>query len=424
MSLVDLDKQFVWHPFTQMKGAVITPIIQGEGVYLMDDKGNKYIDAVSSWWVKIHGHSHPYIAAKLMQQFNELDHVIFAGITHPKAVELAVRLVEKLPKNIEKVFYSDNGSTANEIALKLALQYWHNRGIEKRTLIAFEGAYHGDTFGGMSVSARSMFSEPFNHHLFNTEFIPTPTDSNIDIVESKLRSILAKKDVAAFIYEPLVQGVRGMAMHKKQHLSRLLLLAKEFDVLCIADEVMTGFGRTGTLFASDQVEIKPDIVTLSKALTAGVMPLAVTACSNAIYDAFYSDEKHKAFLHGHSFTGNALACAVACANLDLLESDEVSKNLSDLIQWQTDFRGLIQSHKGIKEARQQGAILALELNSSQQSGYTNELGAKAYAFFLERGVIMRPLGNVLIIMPPYCISKEELQCIYTHVLAFLEELFP
>ncbi|MBT4775494.1 MAG: adenosylmethionine--8-amino-7-oxononanoate transaminase [Crocinitomicaceae bacterium] len=424
MGLVDLDKQFVWHPFTQMKGALITPIVKGEGVYLIDEKGNKFIDAVSSWWVKIHGHSHPYIAEKLMQQYNELDHVIFAGITHPKAVELAVRLVDKLPSNIDKVFYSDNGSTANEIALKLALQYWHNQGVTKTTLVAFEGAYHGDTFGGMSVSARSMFSEPFNHHLFKTEFIPTPTNSNIESVEEKLRAILIKNDVAAFIYEPLVQGVRGMAMHNKLHLSRLLALAKEFGVLCIADEVMTGFGRTGTLFASDQVEVKPDIVTLSKALTAGVMPLAVTACSNAIYEAFYSDDKEKAFLHGHSFTGNALACAVACANLDLLESEEVSKNLSDLICWQTEFRELISSHKGIKAARQQGAILALELNSSQQSGYTNELGAKAYAYFLDRGIIMRPLGNVLIIMPPYCITKEELQCIYTNVDSFLEELFP
>lgn len=423
MSLIDLDKEHVWHPFTQMKGAVITPIIRGDGVYLFDENGNKYIDAVSSWWVKIHGHSHPYIGRKLVEQFEQLDHVIFAGITHPKAVELAVRLAEKLPEKIKKVFYSDNGSTANEIALKLALQYWHNKGIAKTTLIAFEGAYHGDTFGGMSVSARSMFSDPFKHHLFNTKFIPTPTDSNIDALLANLKAVLVNNDVAAFIYEPLVQGVRGMAMHKNSHLSRILKLMKDFDVICIADEVMTGFGRTGTLFASDQVEVKPDIVTLSKALTAGVMPLAVTACTNSIYEAFYSDEKQKAFLHGHSFTGNALACAVACANLDLLESDEVSKNLSDLIKWQSEFKILIQGHIGIQEARQQGAILALELKSSQKSGYTNELGVKAYTYFLERGIIMRPLGNVLIIMPPYCINWEELQTIYQYVHSFLDELF-
>jgi adenosylmethionine-8-amino-7-oxononanoate aminotransferase len=422
VSLVDLDKEKVWHPFTQMKGAHITPIVKGEGAFLIDEDGNKYIDAVSSWWVKIHGHSNPYIGTKIAEQFAELDHVIFAGFTHPKAVEVAERLSKILPDEMNKIFFSDNGSTANEIALKMALQYWHNQGIDKRRVIAFEGAYHGDTFGGMSVSARTSFSDPFSHHLFETEYIPTPTNENISQVLELMKSLVKSNDIAAFIYEPLVQGVRGMVMYDGELLSEILKIAKEHDVLCIADEVMTGFGRTGSMFASDQVDVKPDIVTLSKALTGGVMALGVTMCNDFIYDAFYSDDKSKAFLHGHSFTGNALACAAVCANLDLLESEKVKKELADLINLQTEFRISIQEHDSVSEARQQGAILAIEIITSEDSGYHNDLGPKAYRYFLDRGVVMRPLGNVLIIMPPYCINKKDLIYVYTQIRSFLNEL--
>jgi len=422
VSLSSLDKEKVWHPFTQMKGAHITPIVKGEGVFLYDEDGKKYIDAVSSWWVKIHGHSNPYIGSKLAEQFAELDHVIFAGFTHPKAVEVADRLSKILPDEMNKIFFSDNGSTANEIALKMALQFWHNQGIDKRKVIAFEGAYHGDTFGGMSVSARTTFSDPFSHHLFETQYIPTPTKENIGEVLNLMTDLVKDNDVAAFIYEPLVQGVRGMVMYEADYLGEILKIAKDYDVLCIADEVMTGFGRTGTMFASDQVEVKPDIVTLSKALTAGVMALGVTMCNDSIYDAFYSDDKSKAFLHGHSFTGNPMACAAVCANLDLLESEKVKSELSGLIDLQTEFRKSIQDHDAVAEARQQGAILAIELITSEGSGYYNDLGPKAYQYFLERGVVMRPLGNVLIIMPPYCINEKDLSYVYTQVRSFLNEL--
>ena len=405
-----------------MKGAHITPIVKGEGVFLIDENGRKYIDAVSSWWVKIHGHSHPYIGQKLEQQFSELDHIIFAGLTHPKAVELAKRLVDNMPPEINKVFYSDNGSTANEIALKMALQFWHNQGVAKTKLVAFEGAYHGDTFGGMSVSARSTFSLPFSHHLFDTLYIPVPTEENIAVVLREFEAILSGGQVAAFIYEPLVQGVRGMVMHEADHLSQLLKLAKKYQALCIADEVMTGFGRTGTLFASDQIEMKPDIITLSKALTAGVMPLAVTACTDSMYNGFYSDERSKAFLHGHSFTGNALACAVACANLDLLESAEVQEDLTRLAGLQKEFRAEISGHPKVIEARQLGAILAIELSTTENSGYYSDLGIKAYVYFLECGIIMRPLGNVLIVMPPYCIKEEDMAYVYEQIRSFIGEL--
>jgi len=351
-----------------------------------------------------------------------LDHVIFAGFTHPKAVEVADRLSKILPDEMNKIFFSDNGSTANEIALKMALQFWHNQGIDKRKVIAFEGAYHGDTFGGMSVSARTTFSDPFSHHLFETQYIPTPTKENIGEVLNLITDLVNDNDVAAFIYEPLVQGVRGMVMYEADYLGEILKIAKDHDVLCIADEVMTGFGRTGTMFASDQVEVKPDIVTLSKALTAGVMALGVTMCNDSIYDAFYSDDKSKAFLHGHSFTGNPMACAAVCANLDLLESEKVKSELSGLIDLQTEFRISIQDHVAVAEARQQGAILAIELITSEGSGYYNDLGPKAYQYFLERGVVMRPLGNVLIIMPPYCINEKDLSYVYTQVRSFLNEL--
>ncbi len=422
MHWVDLDKELVWHPFTQMKGAHITPIVRGEGIHLIAENGEKYIDAVSSWWVKIHGHSHPYIGAKLKEQFDELDHVIFAGFTHPKAVEAADRLVGYLPGGINKIFYSDNGSTANEIALKMALQYWHNQGVEKTKVIAFEGSYHGDTFGGMSVSARSTFSEPFSHHLFQAYFVPTPTSENIEQVLEQFREIAAQGDVAAFIYEPLVQGVRGMVMHSPELLDRILALAKEFNIVCIADEVMTGFGRTGTMFASDQVSTKPDIVTLSKALTAGVMAMGVTACSQEIYNGFYSDDRSKAFLHGHSFTGNPLACAAICANIDLLEKAEVQQGLNDLIANQAAFEKEVANHPAVCEARRTGAILALELRVNENSGYYSDLGPKAYKYFLNRGVVMRPLGNVLIVMPPYCINEKDLTYIYQQIRSFLNEL--
>ena len=422
MSLASLDKQYIWHPFTQMKGAKITPIVRGEGVFLIDEEGKKYIDAVSSWWVKIHGHSNPYIGEVLQRQFNELDHIIFAGLTHPKAVELANRLTSKLPQEINKVFYSDNGSTANEIALKMALQFWHNQGMEKNRLIAFEGSYHGDTFGGMSVSARSTFSKPFSEQLFETDYIPVPSVENLNSVCESFENIVAGGQVAAFIYEPLVQGVRGMVMHSPEHLNALLRIAKKYNVLCIADEVMTGFGRTGTLFASDQIDAKPDIVTLSKALTAGVMPLAITACTDEIYDGFYSDDRSKAFLHGHSFTGNALACSVACANLDLLESDDVKSDLERLISCQTKFRIELEGNPKVLDARQQGAILAIELKTVENAGYYSELGSRAYEYFLERGIIMRPLGNVLIVMPPYCICEEDLHYVYEQIRSFITDL--
>lgn len=419
MSLIDLDKKYIWHPFTQMKGAKIKPIVRGEGVWLYGEDGEKYIDAVSSWWVKIHGHSHPYIGQKLQAQFSQLDHVIFAGFTHPVAVEAAERLVGKLPSSIDKIFYSDNGSTAVEVAVKMAFQFSYNAGALKTKVVAFEGAYHGDTFGGMSLGWKSSFTAPFEEHLFEVNHVPTPTEDNINSLCEQFEALLKTGEVAAFIYEPLVQGVRGMVMYESEHLDRLLAIAKKHKVLCIADEVMTGFGRTGTLFASDQMKHQPDLMALSKGLTAGVMALGVTAMSNEVYNGFYSDDRSQAFLHGHSFAGNPMACAAVCANLDLLEQPEFEMRYNRLIEKQKNFRDELDHHPSIKEARVKGCILAIELNVAQE-GYYSNIGPKAYDFFLERGVVMRPLGNVLIIMPPYIIQPDELEVVYETTRTFLE----
>ncbi len=315
------DRQFVWHPFTQMKTAAPPIVIErGKDAVLIDDKGNEYIDAISSWWVTIHGHANPYIAKAVAQQLQTLEHVIFAGFTHPKAVELSERLLNRLPF-LHKLFFSDNGSTSVEVAIKMALQYWYNQGKEKTKIIALEGAYHGDTFGAMSVTARTPFNQSFEKLLFDVAFLPFPTEENFNIVLQQFEQLLEKQDVAAFIVEPLVQGASGMRMYSPAQLDRLFALARKHNVLCIADEVMTGFGRTGKLFASDYLTEKPNIVCLSKGITGGTMAMGVTLCTQGIYDAFLSDDVHKTFLHGHSYTANPLTCAAACASIDLPENE-------------------------------------------------------------------------------------------------------
>lgn len=420
MSLKEKDMQYLWHPFTQMKGANILPVVKGEGVYLFDEEGNKYIDAVSSWWVNVHGHSHPYIGEAIAAQFKELEHVIFAGFTHPQAVKAGERLVKILPDPIGKIFFSDNGSTSIEVALKMALQYWWNQDQDRTKVIAFEGAYHGDTFGSMSVSQRSSFTAPFHKVLFEVEEIPTPTDENIEELKMRMRALTARPDVAAFIYEPLVQGVRGMVMHKKEHLNELLAICAEAGVLKIADEVFTGFGRTGSMFSSDHMDTPPDIMCLSKALTGGSMTLGVTAVTNSVYDAFYLDEREKAFLHGHSFTANPLACAAVNANLDLFEKEETKATMQRLYEGQSAFRERIAGHPEVKEARLLGAILAIELATEDGTSYYSNKGVDAYAFFLEKGIVMRPLGNVLIVMPPYCITPEQLEYVHSTIEEYLQ----
>jgi len=401
----------IWYPFAQQKLASEPVFLtHGKGAWLYDDQGNKYLDAISSWWTNLHGHAHPYLAEAAKKQFDKLEHVIFAGFTHAPAEELAERLLGKIPA-MQKVFFSDNGSTAVEVGIKMALQYWDNSGKPKKQLIALEGAYHGDTFGSMSVSGRDAFTRPFRQHLFDTTYLPFPDDDNRTEVLQAMEEACASGDVAAFIFEPLVQGASGMRMYEAEMLDRLLSIASQHKVLCIADEVMTGFHRTGTFLATDQCMHDPDIICLSKGITGGSLPLAVTLCRQEIYDAFYSDDKMKALWHGHSYTGNPLACAIANASMDLLESAETQTAIHRIISQHQAFAEELLQQETIENIRQTGTIIAWDI-VVEDEGYFSSIRNSLYDKALEQGVLLRPLGNTLYIMPPYCCSAAELTAMH------------
>jgi adenosylmethionine---8-amino-7-oxononanoate aminotransferase len=385
--------------------------------------GRQWIDAISSWWVNLHGHCNPVIAQAIAAQAQQLEQVIFAGFTHAPAQQLAQRLVAILPDDITKIFFSDNGSTAVEVALKLALQYWHNQGITHKTkIVAFENAYHGDTFGAMSVGGRSAFSAAYEPLLFEVSFLPTPTPSNRAEVLAQMADLLAQGNVAAFIFEPLVQGAGGMLMHAAEDLDALVALARAADVICIADEVMTGFGRTGKTFASDHLACKPDLICLSKGITGGFMPLGVTACAQFIYDAFYSEAMSKTFFHGHSYTANPLACAAANASLDLLLAVTCQQQIAGIVARHAVFASQVAATVIVREIRQQGTILAIEFATQASTSYFHPLRDEIYDFCLARGVLIRPLGNVAYLMPPYCITAAELSEVYGVLTALIDHL--
>ncbi|MBP7809668.1 MAG: adenosylmethionine--8-amino-7-oxononanoate transaminase [Bacteroidia bacterium] len=422
MSTSKKDQNFVWHPFTHLKfqGENIC-IERAEGSYYFDEKGNRYIDAISSWWVNLHGHSHPYISQKVSEQLLKFEHTMFSGFTHKPAVELAERLLNHLPKNQNKIFYSDNGSTAVEVALKMTLQFWDNKGESKPLFIAFENAYHGDTFGGMSVGERNVFNNAFEKLLFDVVHIPLPNSENIERLEGELISLVKNHSVAGFIFEPLVQGAAGMLMYEAQYLDRLIKICNDNKVITIADEVMTGFGRTGKFFASDYLQNKPDIICLSKGLTGGYMPLGVTSCAQFIYDAFVSDDKAKTFFHGHSYTGNPTACSAALASMDLMEKKETWNNIDRISKKHSTFLNKIKGHKAIKSIRQTGTILAIELNTDEHTHYLNNASEKIAAFFMKHGILIRPLGNVFYVLPPYCINFSDMDLIYSKTEEFLNQ---
>ena len=421
-TIKERDSKVIWHPYTPMK---IWPeaiaIRKGDGVYLEDEDGVRYLDAISSWWVTIHGHAHPHIARKVSEQIATLEHCIFAGFTHEPAVELAERLLQVLPDNMRKIFYSDNGSTAIEVAIKMALQYWNNKGTPRKKLVALQDAYHGDTFGAMAVSARSVFTDAFKEFLFDVTFIPTPGQGNDEASIDALEAALAGGDVAALIVEPLVQGSAGMQMYSPAVLEQYFALCRKYDTLIIDDEVMTGFGRTGTLFACEQVNTQPDIVCLSKGLTGGTMPLGVTATTQDIFDAFYLDDRSKTLYHGHSFTANPTICAAALASLDLVLGEASIADRQRIAAQHTAFAGRIRAHARIANVRQTGTIIAMEINAGVTS-YHNNLRDTLYRFFLDRRIIMRPLGNIIYLIPPYCITNDELAYIYTCIEELLNSL--
>ncbi|MGO4709619.1 adenosylmethionine--8-amino-7-oxononanoate transaminase [Chryseobacterium sp. 2TAF14] len=418
MNLQERDRAVNWHPYTQMKTADdAVPIVKGKGVYLFDDKGNKYIDAVSSWWVTLHGHAHPYIAQRVSEQLYTLEQVIFAGFTHEPAIKLSENLLNLLPDNQQKVFYSDNGSTAVEVALKMCIQYCYNQGKDKTKILAFKNAYHGDTFGAMSVSGRSVWTKPFGEMLFEVIFIDTPTSGNIEKLKAEISN--HQDEIACFIYEPLVQGAAGMLMYDAEDLNELMKFCRSKNLLMVQDEVFTGFGRTGKLFAANHLSESPDIMCFSKGLTGGTLPMGITTCSNEIYNAFLSDDKYKTLFHGHSFTANPLACTAALASMELLLSDETQQNIQRISDQHSQFSVILKQHPKVENIRQTGTILAWEFKTDQGTSYFNKIGKMLYDKFLSRGIIMRPLGNVMYLVPLYCISSEELNFIYENILGVL-----
>ena len=412
MNLKQRDSKYIWHPFDQMKGADVLPIIKGEGCYLFDENGKKYLDGFSSWWVNAHGHSNPYLAAKIHEQMLQLEHVAFGGFTHPPAIDLAEKIIEITPKNIKKVFFSDNGSTANEVALKMSIQYWNNIKNPKERFIAFEGAYHGDTFGSMCLTARGGFNEPFERFMFDVDFIPRPDGNNNQEVISLFKKLISKGDTAAFIFEPIVQGASGMNIYSEEVLSELIKLASEADVITIADEVFTGFGRTGSWLAVDYLEYKPDIICLSKALTGGFLPLGLTVVSQKIFDGFYSDEPKHTFLHGHSYTGSPLCCAAANASLELMSKDGFWEHIEILSNRMAENINDIHEYSSVRAARSKGLVGAVEIDAGGESSYFNKSGKVIYKQLLDKGLILRPLGNVFAFVPPHCITVEELDWMF------------
>jgi adenosylmethionine-8-amino-7-oxononanoate aminotransferase len=421
MSLIDRDKAHVWHPFTQAQIAPDPiPIASAKGVWLHTTDNKKYLDANSSWWTIVHGHGKKEIADAIHKQFLTADHLIFAGATHPKAVEVAERIVGVLPNGFQKVFFSDNGSTSVEVGIKMTYQYWHNKGIKKKRFLAMEGAYHGDTFGAMSVGQRGYFNAPFEHLFFDVDFIPFPTEENAEMVLQKMEDLFQTSEFAGFILEPLVQGAAGMRIYRPEWLERMMQLAKKYEVITIADEVMTGFYRTGTFFAIHQIATQPDIVCLSKGVTGGVMPIGLTVTTNEIFNAFLGEATDKALLHGHSFTANPLSCAAVCASLDLFEKKSTKEGINRIISGHKKFIEKHQNHPAFKSIKMMGTILSLEIEIGEESGYFSSIRTEAYQYFLENEILLRPLGNVIFFNPPYCISDEELTYVYKHIIRFLD----
>jgi adenosylmethionine-8-amino-7-oxononanoate aminotransferase len=396
-------------------------IVRGEGAYLIAENGDRYLDAISSWWVNLHGHSNPHIAARVSEQLTTLEHCIFAGFTHPPAVELAERLLAILPGPMSRIFYSDNGSTAVEVAIKMSLQYWNNLGRPRKKIVAIEGAYHGDTFGAMAVSARSIFTAAFTEYLFDVSFVPFPAAGAEQETLEALEGLLKTEEVAAFIAEPLVQGSAGMCMYGLDTLEAMFALCRKYGTLIIDDEVMTGFGRTGKLFAADGLQTKPDMICLSKGITGGTMAMGVTATTAAIFDAFYDDDKMKMLYHGHSYTANTVSCAAALASLDLTLSDECTQARKRIEQAHSAFAQQIKGHPVLADVRQTGTIIALEV-ATDGYAYHSTLRDRIYNYFLDRKILLRPLGNIIYILPPYCTSNDDLQQVYDAITTLLNTL--
>lgn len=416
-SLLELDAEHVWHPYTPLLNKrPYAEVVSAKDMYLNLADGTRLLDAISSWWVNIHGHGNTQLAEAVQKQILELDHTLFAGFTHKPAVDFASTFLRILACDQQRLFYSENGSTAVEVALKIAIQYWRNKGEQRTTVLALEGAFHGDTFGAMSVSARGLFTEAFESLLNPVVFIPFPDGTNDDFVLETLESYLQDSSTAAFIYEPLIQGTAGMRIYTPIMLARMLELCKKYGVLCIADEVMTGFGRTGKKFASHYSRVQPDIMCFSKAITGGLLPLGVTTCTREVEAPFLSADMQKAFFHGHSYTANATICQLALTSLTLFESSVCQANIERISEAHLAFVESHKQHPKIKRIQSIGTILAIEVQTADgQTEYTHEIRHFLYDFFIKKGILLRPLGNIIYVLPPYIITNQQLEEIYIAV---------
>lgn len=420
----------IWQPFTILKSSPDPlKVISGEGAYLHLEDGRKILDCISSWWVNLHGHGHPVIAKAIYEQAQKLEHVIFAGFTHDPAEQLAEKITSKLPKHLNRLFYSDNGSTAVEVALKVSYQYWQNVGEERKTFICFDGAYHGDTLGAMSVGERgNFFADTFNDLLFDVEVLPFPetwlgdpdrAKKEDDVIE-QLENLLDEHPgkYAGIVMEPLIQGAGGMRMCSEEFLQKVHWVNRQFNVLLIFDEVMTGFGRTGDYFACLKAQVEPDIICLSKGISGGFTPLAATVCSDHIYETFNTDDPLKTFWHAHSYTGNPIGCAAGIASWDLLvESEHLFKKMEGVHSKNLE---RIQDHPKLKNARLKGTIAALDIINDEKEGYYNSIALDIKKKSPDLGYLFRPLGNVFYLMPPYCVTELEIDGMYDALLELLD----
>lgn len=412
------DLKVLWHPCTQMKDhefLPMTPIKSGSGVWLEDFEGNKYLDAISSWWVNLFGHVNPYISSKIKEQVDTLEHVILAGFTHEPVIRLSERLIKLAPKGLSRCFYADNGSSAVEVALKMSYHTHKNNGLEKPLFVSLTNSYHGETLGALSVGDVELYKETYAPLLIRSIQTPVPEDTSEEAAKKAARSLEElfeerSSEISALILEPLVQGAGYMHMYHPLYLSLAKELCQKYEVHLIADEVMVGFGRTGTLFACEQAGITPDFMVLSKGLTGGYLPLSVVLTREEIYRAFYCDYGlYRAFLHSHSYTGNALACAAANATLDIFENEDIIEKNRKTAEYMSSSLERFKSLENVKEVRQTGMIAAVELK-----GYTPEerIGLKIYEYGLKKGVLLRPLGHIIYFMPPYVISQEEMDLMF------------
>jgi adenosylmethionine-8-amino-7-oxononanoate aminotransferase len=405
----------IWHPFTQHAlQPVMTKIARAEGAWLEAADGSRIFDGVSSWWVVTHGHNYPPVVSAIQQQAGILDQVIFAGFTHEPAEAVARGLIAMAPAGLAHVFFSDSGSTSVEVALKMALGYFRNRGEPRSRIVALEHAYHGDTIGTMSAGERGVFNAPYEPLLFHVERLPFPAQGGEQRTIDAFEAICKRERPAALLLEPLILGAGGMLVYGAGVLAELKRICETYGVLFIADEVMTGFGRTGTLFACEQAGVSPDIMCLAKGLTGGVIPLAATLCKREIFEAHLSPDRSRMFFHSSSYTANPIACAAAAANLEVWAREPVRERIAMLARAQAGRLEPFKANARFSNVRQAGTIAALDLNVAD-AGYLAGVGTKLYNFFTGRGLLLRPLGNRIYVMPPYCTTLEELDAVYAAI---------